>query len=157
MSLPSSRESLPDIIESLFAMTEARPREYWREKILELQCCLMQFEDRLEVPPRHIFSKGVYARELFLPKWSLIVGKIHRTSHINIISCGDVTVVTEDGVERFAAPHTFVSKIGTKRVVFANEDSIWTTIHPTLETDLQKIEEEIICKDYSDLELLAQQ
>jgi hypothetical protein len=155
MSLPVTRESLPTIMDDLFAVSEPMSKDYWRAKIADLQNCLMDFDEKLEVPPRHIFSKGVYARELFLPKWSLIVGKIHKTAHINIISCGDVVVVTEDGVERFVAPHTFVSKVGTKRVVFAREDSIWTTIHPTTETDVQKIEDEIICKDYSELELIA--
>jgi hypothetical protein len=146
-------EYFPDIIADMLANADCKTPAYWRGKIMELESCLMQFE-QLPFEPKHWFSKGLYARELFLPKGMLIIGKIHKTSHLNIISCGDVTVVTEDGIERFVAPHTMISKVGVKRVVFANEDSIWTTLHPTDETDLEKIEADIICKDYTELDLL---
>lgn len=148
-------ESLPSIMDELFLPDVMRTRDEWREKIFQLQECLLQFDEKLEIPPTNRFCDGVYARELFLPKGSLIVGKIHRHAHHNILSCGAVTVVTEDGVESFAAPHAFISKPGTKRVVYAHEDSVWTTIHPTAETDVDKIEAQIICQDYSELELIG--
>jgi hypothetical protein len=45
------------------------------------------------------------------------------------------------------APYTFVSEVGTKRVVHALEETIWTTVHVTDETDLEKIEDYVIAKD----------
>lgn len=105
---------------------------------------------------RHTFSEGAYARELLLPKDMLIIGKIHRHGHLNIISKGFCTVWTTDGLMQIDArehPVTFVSTPGTKRVVYANEDTVWTTIHLTNETDLDKIEAEIIVpeSDYQEL------
>ena len=100
---------------------------------------------------RHIFAPGVYAREITIYPGDFIVGKLHKTSHINIISAGDISVKTEFGTHRYKAPYTFVSKVGTKRVVFAHEKTIWTTIHPTEETDLEKIEDHVIAKTYDEI------
>jgi hypothetical protein len=34
-----------------------------------------------------------------------------------------------------------------------HEDTIWTTVHATDETDLEKLEEEIIAKTFEELEM----
>lgn len=82
-------------------------------------------------PLVHRFANNVYAREITIPAGSLVVGKIHTHGHLNVITKGRVAVVIiEDGVEEFA-PHTFISKAGTKRLVFAFEETIWTTFHGT--------------------------
>lgn len=118
-----------------------------RKGILALQAEMMKAPD--EMPqPEHFFAPGVYARQQFLPKGSLVVGKIHRHAHINIISYGRVKVSTEFGPMIIEGPHTFTSQPGTKRVVLAEEDTLWTTIHVTEETDLAKIEDYVIAPSY---------
>lgn len=97
-----------------------------------------------DLPVFHHFAPGVYAREMRIPAGVLVTGKIHKTTHLNIVSAGELTVWTEDGMKRIRAPFTFVSKPGTKRVGLAHEDTVWTTIHATNETDLEKIEAEVI-------------
>jgi hypothetical protein len=109
-----------------------------------------QFNDLC--PVTHHFAPGLYAREILLPAGSVVVGKIHRHAHINTISKGRVSVATEFGLQEYVAPYTFVSKPGTKRAVVAHEDTIWTTYHPTEETDLAKIEEYVIAPSYEALE-----
>lgn len=104
-------------------------------------------------PIKHHFAPGLYAREILIPAGTVIIGKIHRHAHVNTISAGRVLVATEFGTEEFKAPYTFVSKPGTKRAVVALEDVIWTTYHPTEETDLAKIEEHVIAPTYEALEL----
>lgn len=99
-----------------------------------------------------------YAREMFIPKGTVIIGKIHRHQHLNFISKGKVTVITEFGRKQLEAPCTFVSEVGLKRAVYAEEDTLWTTVHLTehgREEDLDKIEEEVIAPSYGDLGLLA--
>lgn len=123
-----------------------------RDKIVALQE-KMKDMDQIECELKHTFAPGVYAREILLPKGSLVIGKIHKHAHLNIISKGSCEVVTEFGKDVLTAPITFVSEPGTKRAVLALEDTIWTTIHPTNETDIDKIEEEIIAKDYNELSL----
>ena len=94
----------------------------------------------------------MYAREILIPAGYVIVGKIHRHAHVNTISKGKAAVATEFGMETIEAPHTFVSKPGTKRAVLALEDTIWTTYHPTDETDLDKIEDDIIAVSFDEYE-----
>jgi len=107
-----------------------------------------------DIPSYHHFAPGNYAREMHIPPRVVIVGKLHKHAHINIISKGKITVVTEhEGVQTLEAPCTFISKPGTKRVVCAHEETVWTTIHPTNETDLDKIEAEVIAKTYDEIEL----
>ncbi len=100
---------------------------------------------------RHFFVEGIYAREFTIKKGQLIIGKIHKTKHINIISVGDISVKTPFGIMRYKAPATFISPIGTQRVVFAHEDTIWTTIHPATGQDLDNIEDEVIAKSYDEI------
>jgi quercetin dioxygenase-like cupin family protein len=99
-----------------------------------------------------------YAREMFIPKDTVIIGKIHRHQHLNFITQGEVIVYTEFGEKHLKAPCTFVSEVGLKRVVHALEDTLWTTVHVTefeSEADLDKIENEVIAPSYEDLGLIA--
>ena len=116
-------------------------------------------------PVKHYFSPVdenygccAYAREILLRKGSVVIGKIHRHQHLNIISKGKVTVFTEFGKKELEGPCTFVSEVGLKRAVYAHEDTIWTTIHLTAhagEENLDKIEDEVIAPSYGDLGLIA--
>ncbi len=121
-------------------------------------------EDRLKdcklthyfAPPIEGISHTTYARELFMPKGSVVIGKIHKHSHINIISQGVVSVVTEHGTKRMEAPCTFISEVGLKRAVYIEEDTVWTTIHLTKfskEADMKMIEKEVIAESYDELAL----
>lgn len=101
---------------------------------------------------RHYFAPGSYAREIELPEGSVVVGKIHKHAHVNVISKGKVRVATPDGITEMSAPITFISSPGTKRVVIALEDTVWTTVHVTEETDLDKIETELIAPSFLELE-----
>ena len=99
-----------------------------------------------------------YAREMFIPKGTLIIGKIHRHQHLYFISKGKVTVYTEFGEKHLEAPCTFVSEVGLKRAVYAHENTLWTTVHLTefeKEAELDKIEQEVIAPSYSDMGLIA--
>lgn len=123
-----------------------------RERIARLEAVIAEMP-QMDFRLKHTFTTGVYVREIFLPKGAVLVGKIHRHDHANFISYGDVTVLTKDGRQRLKGPCTLVSTAGTKRAVYVHEDTVWTTIHanPTNETDLAKIEDFVICKDYEEL------
>lgn len=128
-----------------------------RAKILAVEEALLKTPgvlvgDNDLCPLKHSFADGVYVREIFIPKGTLIVGKIHKHSHPNFLMKGDVSVLTEDGPRRIKAPYSMISAAGTKRIVYAHEDTIWITIHVTNDTDLEKIEEQIIAKNYEQLE-----
>jgi hypothetical protein len=98
-----------------------------------------------------------YAREMLIPKGTLIIGKIHRHEHLNIISKGSVSVSTEHGQRILTAPCTFISEVGLKRAVVALEDTIWTTIHMVSksgEEHLKEIEDEVIAPSYEALKMI---
>lgn len=133
-------------------------QEDLRDKILLFQEGLSRFpnaqlNDQDDCPLKHSFGNGIYMREIFIPKGKIIVGKIHRHSHPNVLLKGEVSVVTEfDGVKRLKAPLSMISEAGTKRVVYAHEDTVWLTFHNVgEERDLNKIEEIVITKTYDEL------
>jgi len=147
----------------------SRERVEFRQKMLFLQ---EQMRDRFDQKAindacelAHYFSPidekygcCTYARQILLPKGSVVIGKIHRHAHLNFIMQGKVSVNTEFGKKYFTAPCTFVSEPGLKRAVYAEEDTIWTTVHMTQfcgEEFLKKIEDEVIAPDYETLGLIS--
>jgi hypothetical protein len=106
-----------------------------RAKTFEAEA-LMKAMPQIELKVKHHFSKGVYARELFIPQGVTLVGEIHKFENLNILSRGSMLVTTESGIERVDAPFTVVSPAGTKRIAHTLTDCIWTTIHGTDEKDV---------------------
>ncbi len=104
----------------------------------------------------HYFAPGMYAREMKVPAGCLLTGKIHLTEHLNILSQGRVSVSNKGESVTMEAPYTFVSPVGTKRAIYAHEDSTWTTIHATDLTDPDEIEDEIIAESFQELDALLE-
>ncbi len=102
-------------------------------------------------PLKHHFGDGLYIREMLAPKGMLNVSKLHKTTHPYFILEGEFSVQTEDGLVRIKAPYFGITKAGTKRVVFFHENTRWITVHATKETELKKIEDELIAKTYDEL------
>jgi len=107
--------------------------------------------EEADCPVTHRFSKGLYLREIFMPKGTRIIGKIHATEHFNVLLTGKVTVITAEGEEYIEAPFTFISKAGVQKVVNVHEDCIWQTLHVTDKTNLDDIEKEVIVESYDQL------
>jgi len=96
----------------------------------------------------HIFTPGIYMRKMFLPKGEIITGKIHKTIHPFIMSLGVIRLWSfeyPDGVQ-VVAPYHGITQIGTRRLIFAEEDTYWTEIHPNPDNckDLTILEERLI-------------
>ena len=97
-----------------------------------------------EMKHEHRFTPGMYIRQIFIPARTILTSRIHLTEHPFVISKGDISVWTkETGTMRFKAPYSGLTKPGTRRLLFAHDDTIWTTFHATDETDVKKIEETI--------------
>ena len=126
-----------------------------RELISLIEAELKASGEGIELPVNHHFSKDVYAREMIMPKGVLLVGKIHKYQNLNILASGEVSVLSVDGVKRVKAPYTFVATAGAKRVIYSHEDTVWVTIHGTGETDVDKIEEQFIAKNYEEVYLAS--
>ena len=51
--------------------------------------------EQTELPLKHSFAPGVYAREMEIPAGTLLIGKIHKHRHHNFLMKGSIIVLTE--------------------------------------------------------------
>ena len=139
-----------------------------RKKILELENAMINIADGVNVegdgksivrdgkisPIKHAFADGVYIRQMDMAKDTVVVGAIHKHLHVWFLLTGHVTIATEDTTEDYIAPCYVVSTPGVKRVILANEDSIFVNIHknPSNTRDLDKLEKEIVALNYEEYE-----
>ena len=117
------------------------------DTVRDVQKQLSESPDVIDVPVQHHFAPGVYMRQMDAAAGTLVVSKMHRTEHMNILLKGSLTVATEDGIQLMTAPCVLKSMPGTKLIGYFHEDSSWITIHPTSDTDLEKIEQQVIVPD----------
>jgi hypothetical protein len=153
--LPSS-ESLQEVSQNGQASHDLRG------KIIELENSMLAMPECMtqeDFDTGHYFAPGLYLRQLTIPAGVVLTGKIHTTEHFCILSKGDVSVYTEDGIKRLKASSVVHSLPGTKRVLFAHEESIWINCHsnPTNETDLNKIDEIFVVDTYDQFLEYAEQ
>ena len=136
---------------------EIRKRNKFRDKITEVE--QKGITDRLWMddkklhernPVKHSFADGCYIRQIFNPANELLVTKIHKKEHPFFLMQGEMSILTEDGVKHLKAPYHGITKPGTKRIIYTHSDCIFITVHATEETDVVKIEEQVIAKDFSD-------
>lgn len=92
----------------------------------------------------HTFGPGFYARTLILEPGDIIAGKEHATEHIFILTEGEIAIAIAGAPPvRVSAPFQTVAKPGIK-VGVALTRCVCTNIHITHETDLAKLEAELI-------------
>ena len=102
-------------------------------------------------PLVHTFVDGAYVRQITMPKGALLTSKIHKILHPYFVLKGDVSVITEDGVQRIKAPYWGLTKPGTKRILYIHEDTVWITVHVTGNSSVEEVEKEIIAESYDDI------
>lgn len=119
----------------------------------EIDICAFEKEllslEQEEIEPEHIFSGGVYIRQIRIPKGTLIIGKRHRHATCNILMDGDLSLYVGGGSPpvRVTGPLVFESPPNSKKMGFAHKDTIFMNIHPTELTDLVEIEKEFIISE----------
>ena len=115
-------------------------------KVDELASILNEFTDhKINLVSTHHFIPGFYCRQTFMPKDSIVISKIHNSTHPWVQVYGDSSVLVEGKtVNRFMGYNCGITTPGTRRVLFMNEDTLWVTFHRTDSTDLKVIEAELI-------------
>ena len=66
------------------------------EQIRRFESAMLEMP-QVEIPLEHTFAPGLYVRTITVPAGATLVGKVHATDHIFIISKGDMTLVSEEG------------------------------------------------------------
>jgi len=134
-----------------------------REKILDFQSMLVDNADEVNIvthqdsklfPLKHTFADGIYVRQMSMNTGTVVVGAIHKHLHVWFLLTGHISVATEENIEDYVAPCYVVATPGTKRVIYANEESIFVNIHknPTNSQDIEWLEKEIVAKDFKEYE-----
>lgn len=123
-----------------------------RNQITALEAEMMKLP-QVEQPLEHFFTDGLYGRKIFNPKDSFIITKIHKEPNFSFILSGRLAVITEDGMEIHEGPKFFVTKPGTKRLIYAQTDVVFMTVHPNPENlrSLDVLEDRIIAKDFDEV------
>jgi hypothetical protein len=138
---------------------EIRARKEFREKISELERSVVNAEGGMtgEVlhkanPVKHTFAGGCYVREIYNPANELIITKIHKKEHPFFLMKGEMSILTEEGIQHIKAPYQGVTKPGTKRAIYTHEECIFITVHATENTTIEDVEDEVVCTTkYEDL------
>jgi len=105
-------------------------------------------------PLKHTFADGVYIRQMDMKSDSMVVGAIHNHLHVWFLLTGHLAVITEDTTEEFISPCYVLATPGSKRVIYALEDSIFVNVHknPNNIKDIKKLEDEIVSLTFEDYE-----
>ena len=103
---------------------------------------------------KHTFADNIYVREMTIEKGEVVVGAIHKHLHVWFLLSGHITVLTENKLEEYKAPCTVLSTPGIKRVIYGNEESIFTNVHknPTNTKDIKELEKQIVALNYKEYE-----
>lgn len=146
--------SFDEVYDFLMERRLAKQKEKFRNKIVEFENIVKSVPNSFGADPfplTHNFADGMYIRQLIVPARTLTVTKIHAQTHPFFLLKGTISILTEEGVKKITAPYSGITKKGTKRIIWHHDEVMITTVHRTNETDLEKIEEEVIAKNFEEL------
>ena len=105
-------------------------------------------------PMKHTFADGVYIREMFMKKDSAVIGAIHKHLHVWFLLTGHLVIAKEESKEEYLAPCYVLAEPGSKRVIYAVEDSVFVNVHknPTNTQDILELEKNIVALNREDYE-----
>ena len=117
-----------------------------RAQIDTFEAALLQ-QPQVAIPVEHRFAEreNLYAREIVIPAGTLMTGRVHKHQHVSIMISGDMTVLTESGMQRVKGYHCWICPPGTKRVGYAHAETRWITVHHTEHMQPEGIED-VLCE-----------
>ena len=137
---------------------EIRRRKEFRDNINELEEDVKAVDGGMTGellhkanPVKHTFAGGCYVREIYNPANELIITKIHKKEHPFFLMKGEMSILTEDGIQHIKAPYQGITKVGTKRAIYTHQECIFITVHATENTTIEEVEEEVVCTKYDEL------
>ena len=118
------------------------------EPLWNVQHCFAPIDDK--------YGQGLhlYGRSMFVLKNSWLVGKIHKYPCINFVLKGKISVGFDGQGKHLEAPAMFASGAGVQKVGFALEDTVWATVHVTMQGTEDDIEKEYTVETYKELGLI---
>lgn len=113
----------------------------------ELEVAMLENFEQVNCPLTHRHTQGLYVREIFIPKGTLLTSKIHNSEHQYFVLKGKVIVWIDGDENIIKAPYIGITKPNTQRVILALKNTIWATAHPNPDNETEEqIEDKIINK-----------
>lgn len=122
-----------------------------RESLLRYESMAKKMP-QVDIPVTHRIHGGMYAREITIPKDTILTGHIYKFDHFDVMISGDITVSTDTGeTKRFTGYNCFKGMAGKKRAGVAHEDTTWITFHPVTGKDGDEIQKRITAETFEEL------
>ncbi len=97
-------------------------------------------------PVTHQFLPGIYIRGVTISAGTFALGFGHKEPCFNVVLEGRGMIVLNGELKEVVAPCTMVSEPGEQKIGLITETMRWLTVHPTNETDLEKLEDLLLIK-----------
>lgn len=121
-----------------------------RESMESMESVMRKFP-QIDIPVIHRYSGRIYAREIIIPKETLLTGRIYADDHFDVMVYGDVEVSGDDGRKRLQGFNIFPGKRGKKRAGWAYEETRWITFHSCKEMGDEEYLDHISCLNFTEL------
>ena len=128
--------------------------EAFRNQLSKIDGAVEHNTDEMQesFPVIHDLKDGLYTREIFMPKGSLVVSFIHKQNHPSFFLEGEMSILTDAGeVKKIKAPMKVMTETGTQRVAYMHEDCKWVCVYRTDQTEIKEAQKEVYTLNYKDL------
>jgi quercetin dioxygenase-like cupin family protein len=89
-------------------------------------------------------AKGVYAKEIHIPKGAILVSHQHTYDHLSILASGLIELTVAGETRTMCGPRAVTIRKGEAHTVLAHTEAVWFCIHPTDETDPAHVDDVIL-------------
>jgi quercetin dioxygenase-like cupin family protein len=143
-------------------LTEQEFKSYYRRYLLNVQDIIKNGITKGDlIDPNCMFDNdfapGIYIRTIYMPKTTFLIGKTHKTEHFNIVRTGKANVMLDGEYKTIKAGDMFSSLPGQKKAFWIFEDMAFSTVHPTIETDLEKLESMLVLSEAEELKQIERE
>jgi len=149
---PNPESVLENIIQHRGALWE-KINEF-KSQMISMEGVVLHHTKEMEetMPLKHHIKDGIYTREVFMPKGMLVLSFIHKVNHPSFFLSGEMSILTDKAeIKRIKAPMVVQTEIGTQRVAYIHEDSVWVCTYRTDAKTVEEAEKEVFIEDYNEL------
>lgn len=111
-----------------------------------LESKMKTMDCQIDIAVNHIFSAGVYIRQIDIPAGTIIMGHRHRDETCNMLIKGKLAVYVDENSkpEIIEGPYIFTSPPFAKKLALCLEDAVFANLIPTTLKDVDEIEKQKI-------------
>lgn len=133
---------------ALIPQAEVTDPSKWNLEVERMEALWLNMS-QVEMPVTHEFLPGIYRRGVRIPAGIFAIGHAHRDRCFDFVMEGCGLVVMNGVARQVEAPCVLVSEPMTRKVGIILKEFWWFTVHATTETDIEKLEAELLVKSPS--------